>query len=333
MTEKTRNIIVGITALCGLAGVMFLLLLFGYAPEWLEGGYEVRVHLDNASGLTQGSRVRLSGIDVGRVTQVNLRDQLQHGVEVVTLIHDGVRIPAGVHVKADSPLLGGNPSLALEVGHLDRQEMQQLLPTDGHAVIRGQSLTLVSQFTGELQAAIEEPAQRFEQMADRFDLLSQEWTVVGQNLNRLIEHRSIERVDAGLTSGNLTTVLDRTDQRLREIKQLLEALSQWANNTQLREDVASTIANANQVVQKLSDGIEALEGRYVAVADGLSGAIGSIRQILNQATDGAGSVGKLFYDPSLYDNLNDSAQRLETALDEFRLMVQKWKAEGLPVQF
>ena len=106
MSEKKVNFIVGVTAIVGLAGMMFLLLMFGHVPSWMESGYEVIVRIDNASGLTQDSRVRLSGIDIGRVTLVRLRGGAQQGVEAVTLIKEDVRVPAGVRVRAESPLLG-----------------------------------------------------------------------------------------------------------------------------------------------------------------------------------------------------------------------------------
>lgn len=333
MSEKTVNIIVGVTALVGLAGTMFLLLLFGHVPSWMESGYEVIVRIDNASGLTNDSRVRLSGIDIGRVISVRLRGGTQQGVEAVTLINEDVRIPAGVRVKAESPLLGSSPTLAFEVDHLSEQQMAQSLPTDGSAVLEGVSLTLVSQLAGQLEAAIHEPARKFAQLTDSFNRLSTEWTAVGSNLNRLIEVRSVDEVDSGKVGANLATVLTRADDRLRQLQSALEGLNQWTSDSSLREDVAATAANAKQLTQSLGQSVDRLTKRYVAVADDLTGVVETMRVVLAKAQSGEGTIGKLFHDPALYDNLNDSAQRLEITLDEMRLLVQKWKAEGLPLQF
>ena len=333
MSEKKINIIVGITALVGLAGTMCLLLLFGHVPAWLESGYEVAVRINNASGLTQDSRVRLSGIDIGRVISVRLRGGTQQGVEAITLINDEVRIPAGVRVRAESPLLGSSPTLAFDVDHLTPQEMTQSLPADGSAVLEGESLTLISQFAGHLEAAIQEPARKFAQLTDRFDQLSAEWTMVGSNLNRLIEVRSVDDVDSGAASANLATVLTRADDRLKQLQSTLEGINQWATDQTLREDIAATAVNARQLTQSLGESVDRLTNRYVAVADDLSGVVETMRLVLDKAQSGQGTIGKLFHDPALYNNLNDSAQRLEKTLDEIRLLVQKWKAEGLPVQF
>ena len=93
MTERSRNVAVGLTAIAGLAGVCVLFLLFGYVPAWLEDGYDLRVRLTTASGLTEGSRVKLSGIDIGRVVGVSLEPPPQKGVIVTTLIHKGWSCP------------------------------------------------------------------------------------------------------------------------------------------------------------------------------------------------------------------------------------------------
>ncbi len=71
MEDRSRNIVVGITALAGLVGLAFLLMLFGRLPAFLESGYELRVELPSAGGLKQGSVARFSGIDVGRVVSVD----------------------------------------------------------------------------------------------------------------------------------------------------------------------------------------------------------------------------------------------------------------------
>lgn len=90
-------------------------------------------------------------------------------------------------------------------------------------------------------------------------------------------------------------------------------------------------ASVDRLSNSLSDGVSALRSRYVALADDLAGAVGSLRAFADSAR--TGTVGKLVKDPALYDNLNDATERLQKALDDLRLLVQKWKAEGLPVRF
>ncbi|MDH3583559.1 MAG: MlaD family protein, partial [Phycisphaerae bacterium] len=67
MGERSRNILVGLTATGGIVALAYLLVIFGEVPNWLSDTYPVRVALDDATGLAQGSRVRLNGIDIGFV--------------------------------------------------------------------------------------------------------------------------------------------------------------------------------------------------------------------------------------------------------------------------
>jgi phospholipid/cholesterol/gamma-HCH transport system substrate-binding protein len=347
MTERKYSMIVGVTAIIGLGGVLVLMLLFGYVPGWAERGYKVKVVLANASGLTQGSRVKLSGLDIGRVVSVNFLGLAQQGVEVVTLVRNDVAIPAKVRVRAESPLLGGSPSLAFDIPRIPPEELQETLPTDGTATINGESLTLVSQLAGELQAAMSGPSQDFTRMADSFNRLSDRWVLVAENLNKLLEIRSTQDVDTGQAMGNLASVLSRADQRLMELQDVIEGMNQWVSSSELRGDVFTTADNLKQFTEKLNTTIETanvlmdhaihdmdrLTDQYVVLADDVSTTMRSARNVMDQAAVGQGTVGKLLSDPSLYDNLNDSAARLQQVFDELQLLVQKWKAEGLPIQF
>ena len=354
MKEQTRNTIVGLTAVVGIVGFLGLMLLFGYLPTWLERGYEVRVSLANASGLTDGSRVKLSGIDIGRVIRVDLQQPSRPGVVVTTLIREDVLVPRAVRVEAESPLLGGSPTLAFDVSKLTPEQTADLLPTDGTAEIEGEALTLVSQFAGELQAAITEPTQQFQQMVERFDKigdsferLSEEWRQVGSNLNQLTDARGVEDVDSGQVTGNLTTVLARTDQRLAEIHGIIQGVDRWVNNPELSENVQAAVVNVRDLTERFKQSVDGADGliaesrlhldrltkRYIAVADDVSAAVGSLRQAIDKTHTTNGTIGKLLNDHTLYDNLNDSFKRLQKAMTEFQLLIQKWKEEGLPIQF
>lgn len=335
MTERQRNIAVGLTALAALAGLVLLLMLFGYVPSWSDRGYDVQIELINANGLSPGSRIKMSGIDIGQVTQVKL-ESTAHGprVMVTASLRKNVPVPQGVSVNVQSPMLGGTPWLEFAVTQLKPSDpgyagAMKPLPTDGSVRLTGQAVSTLGQLTS-----------RLEQVAENIDHLSQEWVAVGHNINQLLETRPPQQVDAGQTSGNLSTVLMRTDLRIRELETAIAGLNRWLNDGQLQEDVRQTAANLNRasgqadkLLASANVKIDELAKRYLAAADELSATLQSTRQLTDQARLGQGTVGKLLNDPALYDHLNDSAIRLQQALTELKLMIEKWRKEGLPVQF
>lgn len=323
MTERTRNFWVGVTSLFGILGLAFMLLLFGYVPDLIRGGYSITVELPSASGLHEGGIVTFRGIEVGQVKSVQLNQPPDPGVLATLNINEDIRLPANVYAVLEGSVFGTSARLALHAdGWNDNDGPPQTLATDGSAVITGTSASA---------------AQTFDQLSLQLTRLTDEWVEVGANLNALIEPRNADAVDAGDVLGNASTVLARLDKRLAELEEVMAGVDRYVNDPQMYADFQAAAANARQLTGKLNEqlpeDIAALRTRYLALADDLNAAITTLRQSLDATRRGDNTVGKLLTDPTLYDNMNDSFERLQTALDELRLLLEKWKAEGLPVQF
>lgn len=216
---------------------------------------------------------------------------------------------------------------------------------DGTAVVTGRAAGMFEDVATSLKDVLEGPSATLNRVADDFNALSREWTMVGSNIRRLTNPDvTPEQVDAGEEVANLATVMARADKRMAELEQVLGGIDEYVNDDELRDDIKTTVANAREMTGKvmqtveslrgdISGGVDALKKSYVALADDLSKAVASTQKLVDQMSEGEGTVGKMVNDPKLYDNLNDAAERLNVALDEIRLLVEKWKKEGLPVQF
>lgn len=332
MKESTASTIVGATTLAGIIGLAYLLTAVGGLSKAFEGGYHVTIELPTAGGLHQDSRVIFNGIDVGRIQSVGFQEHPKVGVVAVALItEDNLKLPDDVMVTARYPsLLGGSA-----VADITRKpgEVTGHLPTDGTAVIPGEPAVDFTLIAEELRNALGGPMQEFKRISDNFDSLSKEWTLVAENLNQLVEMRSTEDVDHGDAVGNLATVLARADSRLAELRQAIAGVNRYVNDEELRGDVRTTAANARELTQRFNDSLDTLRARYVAVADDLSAVVQTMKKLGDKTLEGGGTLGKMFNDPALYENLNDASERLKAAIDDVRLLVEKWKTEGLPVQF
>ncbi len=332
MKESTRSTIVGATTLAGILGLAFLLFKVGDLQDMIETGYNVTIELPTAGGLHPESRVIYNGIDIGRIETINFQAAPKEGVVAVALITNPVvQLPDDVVVTSRFPSLLGGSAVA-DIGRKN-DPISGYLPKDGSAVIKGEPAVDFTQIAEELRTAVRGPMQEFKRISDNVDTLSKEWTLVGQNINQLVEMRSTGDVDNGDAIGNMATVLARTDQRLAELKEAVAGVNQYVNDEELREDVRTTAANARALSQRFNDSLDTLRARYVAVADDMSVTVQSLQKLADKTLEGGGTLGKAISDPALYDNLNDASERLKLALDEMRLLVEKWKAEGLPVQF
>ena len=345
MTERSRNISVGITAILGAVGLGVLLLMFGTLPALRHQRYNVTITLPSASGLNAGSRVRVAGIEVGRITKVQLAPPPVQGVLVNAGIDTTVDLPEGTAAVVSSPLLGG--MAALDLYRPDQSKNPDapaaaMLPKDGSAKIEGDAPSLTGTFSKELRGALQGPLAEFERTAVSMRELSKKWSEVAENIAALTAQRAPADVDAsdGKLLGNFATVLARADQRLAEMQKTIDGINEWVADQKFRQDIQQTAANAREmsermkvVVDEAGQNFERLTKRYIAVADDMSASIASMRAAIDQARQGQGTVGKMLNDPALFNNLNDASARLNKALDEFKLLLEKWKAEGLPVQF
>ena len=341
MNDRARNLLVGLTSLTALIGLAVLMMAFGYVPGIFEDTYPIRVALPQAYGLSEGSRVEVNGIDIGRVDIIELQVPASRGVIVTAAIESDVALPEGTHAIVTSPLIGGGGTMSLIVnGGTEARSLAR----DGTAVIAGRSGSLTDSLTSELSATLEGPFADFSRIANSFEEVSTDIRAAAQNLNGLIEPRGVEAVDAGEAAGNAATVLARADQRLAQMQRTLDHLESTLGDPKFQEDLRVTAANIRNVSDKastmmdeldgtLDESINALRNRYIALADDMSGAVASMRGMLDDTRGGSGTIGQLLTNDRLYKNLNDTAERASQTMDEVRLLIEKWKAEGLPVHF
>lgn len=327
MTERARNITVGVTLAVGLAGVAVMLLLFGYGGRLLKPGYDLRLLMDTANGLGESSRVMLAGIDIGGIRVVELADPPTDGVRVTARIDGGVKLPRGIGVRTEAPLLlGGSAKLVLSLQGLDAAAMTDLLPTDDSAVLDVRGRPQSESLAAQMRSALAEPMGELRRVADNFESLAEQWRQVGANLNRLLEPRDAAAVDAGRAVGNVSSLVERADARLREAQGVLEGLRRWTDDDELRSQTRRTLA-------AVEDSAAQLTTRFITLSDELSLLLRHAQAAVEKAHAGDGTIGRLLHDPALYHNLNDAAERLNALLIESRLLIEKWKAEGLPIQF
>jgi ABC-type transporter Mla subunit MlaD len=345
--ERRRNIAVGATALGGLLGLMVLLVTFGYAPAFLKSRYDVMLYLDDVAGLQENSRVTLWGREVGRVAEVGFARPGDPSRAYVRLkIDDAFEVPGDADVRIETPLFGGGPVVAL----VGSQPEAATLPKDGSGIL--------------VSGRVIDPLMQLEVVSEDLAELKETWVGVGENINALFggegdETPSLPRVVAGL------------EERLDEMQRVLTSAEAWLGDEQLRDDVSQTARNAKELSESLATAVSRLEARYVKLADaaearlatvdnalaaagktidGAANSIGEIEttyvaladdaakvvavidRLVAQADSKDSTVGLLLSDPQLYHNLTDTSERLKLMTDEARLLVEKWKAEGLPLK-
>jgi len=344
MTEAARNSIVGLTAITGVGILVALIFAFGDGPTWLANTYTVFVEIENANGLADGSRVRLNGVDIGFVDQIRLKEDPGEGVRLRCQIERAYDVPADAKPVAASGLLGGIATLHINVNG----RIETTLPKDGPpGTLTGKASSFTAEFSSiaeRLEGDLRIQLDKFGKAADKFTELADAYVSVGRKVESMIEERSISDVDAGRVAPNITTLLARADRRVTELRQTVEGINKLVNDPKLHEDLKGAAAEARGLaadtrgeIKKLSGQMQAnltqLTERYIAAADDLSKTLNTTNAVIADLKNGKGTMGKLFVDPALYHSLLDASDRLNAVFQDAQLLIQKWKAEGLPVKF
>mgnify|MGYP000260782964 CR=1 FL=1 len=120
MTERVRDILVGLFVLLGLVALGAMVVAFGRSPEWLTGKryYEVRVNFEQLSDVQEGTPVVMRGVTIGRVKDVQFTDlqRPQKGTWVVVQVERQYRIPVSARARVRPALIGfGRSDMILEV--------------------------------------------------------------------------------------------------------------------------------------------------------------------------------------------------------------------------
>jgi ABC-type transporter Mla subunit MlaD len=342
LKETTRDFFVGSGSIVALVGLGALMMWFGEL-EWLfEKRYELTINTDHAAGLQPGSRVELNGVRIGVIDDLTILEtpaDPRYPLEFVVLINEGIRVPQDVVLRATEPLIAGGATLRFFVE--DMSTAGPALPTDGTAMLVDHIRTPLEEITAELDLRMEPVVRALED----FDQLADTYLALGRNLNELVRPQGTDGVDG--QEPNIRTAVTRLNQVLARADEALTLARDWLGDEQLRANTKSAIEKATTLIDKatsavnrfaeLADNLEAdaddLAKRTVSVFDQLSVTLEEIHRLTRLATEGEGTIAQLLKNPDLYNALHDSAVRLERAIDEATLLMQKFRAEGIPVHF
>ncbi len=293
MKETTRNFVIGIVAILGVAGFAFLLLLFGNLTTSLRQKYDVTVQANQAMGVRLGSQVTLVGVPIGEVKAVTVVIDSENPVQIILNIEGSIDIPSGVEATVSTSLIGGTARLdfSIPAGYTTGGAT---LPHDGNAIV-----------TAKFEGLEERLSRTLSEKLAGLDLAMRRIDELGKDAQKW----------------------------LGDEQMLADAKSAVAKANDLIDATASTVMTLTKTANSLQGNANALLASVQPVFDQLSKTLAQVELLTKQAQDGKGTVGQLMSNPDLYNSLNDSAQRLKSTLGEVELLMKKVRAEGLGVKF
>jgi len=336
---RSKEFIVGLTALGGLVGLAIMLLMFGEFAGARVKRYSIMLVVPDAAGLTDSSRILLNGVRVGMVASTTTLPDPRDGVRVEMRINDGVRIPRNVRVSVTQTFVG-DTSLTLTASPAPGPDPGYFQPGD---TFNTTATGMMDQIAGMLEA-------RLGGLGDAitsFRNLSDTYARVGERIEDFLEPRTLEDVQAGRAEPNLSTAMRRFDEAVTSAQL-------WLGDEQLRSDVREAATRATDVIDRAGEAVETwtetarslsrnadrvgerlddTTRELIQASKALSETLIEVQAIAAQVRRGSGTLGQLLNNPDLYNSLNDAAIRLQKALTEAQLLLEKYRKEGIPIQF
>jgi ABC-type transporter Mla subunit MlaD len=336
MKPGTRNFFVGLVAILALVGLALLLILFGEVDRFVQPRYEVTIIINDAGGLGNGSAVTLNGVPVGVVDRVALKPDVDYPVRVFAKIDEAVQIPQPANASVLVSLLGGRSTLQITADFTN--DTGQHYARDGSAEIHGKFITIAEALTERLRDEMKPIFDSF----DEFSEFARTYAELGRNLNDMVKPMDGSDPDAP----NLRDLMARLTETLTQVADAVALAKEWLGDEQMRVDARQAVAGARELMTRASETMdrfsqiaETLDGRsndvaqrLVTVSDELSQLLEVVRGLADKTAKGEGTLGMLIANPDLYTSLTDAAVRLEQALREAQLLIQKLREEGVNIK-
>jgi phospholipid/cholesterol/gamma-HCH transport system substrate-binding protein len=291
-------------ALAVVAAVVIIEMLGG--PEHFMRGYRLFASFNNVQELKAGDRVKMAGVEVGRVEKI----QLEGTKAKVTL-----KMKRDAEVKTDSVAaikftgLMGQNYVSIEFGSDSAPRA-----TDG-AILNTREQPDLS----VMMAKIDDVATGVQNLTKSFSGLK-----IDEFLGPFIDFMKDNRAPLTATISNVNAVTHQIASGQGTVGKLIydDALynSAYATVTNLQDtltDARATIADARSIVQQVNAG-QGTAGKLIKddkLYNETTASMTNLKEILQKINQGQGSVGKLVNDQEFYKNAKLTLQKLDKATE------------------
>jgi phospholipid/cholesterol/gamma-HCH transport system substrate-binding protein len=325
---------IGVMAVAALILTSLLIIAVGGASGFAWERYELRTNFANVQGLKSGAIVRVAGVEVGKVTKVELA---QSGVDVRLSIkkENRSRVTTDSYASIGSMSLLGEPLI-------DVSPSATGTPLKNGDYIK--SKKPASQLSDVAETANEGIVEATALLKDIRagkgsvgKLFSED--KLYRDLNAFVD--SANAVTASInkgkgTLGRLTNdpkaynELEASLANLRETTRKINAgegsLGQLLKDDKLAKSLTATSSNFEQVSGRLnrSDNTAGKLLTEKELYDKLNSTVARLDELTRNLNEGKGTAGQLLHDTKLYDTMNSAATEIKSLIADIRKDPKKY---------
>ena len=325
---------IGIVAVVALVLAVTIILAVGGAAGFSWQRYELKTHFPDVKGLKSGALVRVAGVEVGKVTEIEfagaevqilmeVREDMQSRITTESRAAIGALSLLGEPVIDISPSTAGTPLKNGETVRPGRAPGQ-------FADVAESATQSLGEINGLLRDMRAGKGTAGKLIAD--DALYNE-------INRFVV--SAQVVAGTLSEGRGTLGLlvkdpaayNRLNAALSDLQSMTGrinagegSLGQLLKDDALAKSLSSASGNLDQVTARLNRG-EGTAGKLLTdkeLYDRFNSLAARVDQLTGDLQKGEGTAGQLLHDKRLYDNMNGAANELRALVGEIRKDPKKY---------
>ncbi len=301
----SKQIRVGLMVLLGVALLVIAVFTIGDQEGIWKSKYTLHVKYDDVFGLLPGSPVRLSGLRVGTVKEIEFSPTEPGRLEVRLAIDEAVKSI----IRSDSKALIGT------LGLLGDKTIEISAGSDTATVLEDGGYLLAAK-SSSIEGIIAEGGEAVENVRE-----------ATMHAKEIIEKINNGTGSLGLfvNDPNVYFDLDKllilTENLTRQLETGEGSFARFVTDSTFYTEMRDLASNTNTLFDSLANG----SGTFAQLMndpkpfEDLRSIIASWRTITDKVQAGEGSAGQLLTNDSLYHNLSRTLDRAEALLEDFRL--------------
>lgn len=330
---------VGLFVIVGLA-VLAVGIFYVTGAGFLGPKYRIKTYLPEVSGLAPGAPVKLDGVVIGNVDQVQLVPR-EHG-KIPEKNHN-IMVSMRIDKRYQEDILSDSTASLVTEGLLGNRYVNIQRGYTGSPIKEGQAVP-----AGDITDVMANFKTLSVQFSDMLADVKAGKGTLGKlltndeaynNLNSLIAHGNqiVTSVQAGKgTLGRMVTSDDlylKVDKGLDQINTIISdvheqkgTIGKLLYDPSLYDEAKKALANSNELIAGVRDGKGTL-GKLVtdeALYNEVRDASANVKTVTSKMTKTDNTAGKLFNDPTLYDNMTALSADMRKMIEDFRKNPKKY---------
>ncbi|MCL2623173.1 MAG: MlaD family protein [Planctomycetaceae bacterium] len=350
MNNQHIKIRIGIVCVGFLIATVVLVMLFGGGkmPRWFGSDYEIYVLLKQAPMLSENSPVYKNGVEIGRVTRVQLVEN-DRMVEITARIKGNIKLYTNEDCYLSLNLLGQStlnftPNADLPLGEMllpkstiygippmDLTRMADVLQGDASKAMRS-----VAEMADEVKNVLivvnriigtpEEVAQKQQQLQEMVERTSQTLTLVKSVLGSVEELISDPDIKQGIktSSTQLPGLIDEGKKLMANVNDMSDrfaSLLQRVDNT--IEKVDGNLDNITRLTEALGEDGPQFVSALASAAQEFDAGMAQLYDFTRSLNNPDGSLGRLLNDPEFFQTVTGTLRNADQTIKNIqRLTVQ-----------